>query len=259
MFMEVKAAGFDAKGLVKGRTDGSSGAAAYAYILKACALARDGAVAGIVTAPVSKEAINLSGVAFSGHTETLARELGARSFAMMQYSPELTVVFVTTHVALAEAPRQVTGGRIVEVCRLADGFLRRIGSRRRRLAVCGLNPHAGEGGYMGEEERTVIGKAIADARGEELDVEGPHPSDTMFMEEARKRYDIAIAMYHDQGHIPFKMLAFDHGVNVTLGLASVRTSVDHGTAVDIAWQGVAKATSLRAAVALASRMVKGWE
>jgi len=241
----------------RGQADGRCGRAAYGWIVRACELATAGVVSGIVTAPVCKEAINQAGIAFTGHTELVARESGTDSFAMLLSSPGLSVIFATTHIPLKGVAERLTGGRLAEVFGLAEGFLERMGAKRRRIAVCGLNPHSGEGGYMGEEEVEVIVPAIKKAREAGMDVEGPYPADTMFLSERRKTYDVAVAMYHDQGHIPFKMLAFDTGVNVTLGLPLVRTSVDHGTAFDIAWKGVAKETSLRAAVALAVRLCRG--
>lgn len=238
----------------QGRVDGRCGKAAYAWIMDACELAAAGVVSGIVTAPVCKEAINLAGVDFTGHTELVARCSGTASFAMLQTSPALSVIFVTTHVPLMGVSAFLTGERLSEVFRLAHRFLTQIGAQRKRIALCGLNPHSGEGGYMGREELDIIIPAIKKAQEDGMDIEGPHPADTMFLENRRKTYDVAVAMYHDQGHIPFKMLAFDHGVNVTLGLPFVRTSVDHGTAFDIAWKGIADTTSLSAAVALAARL-----
>ena len=238
----------------RGVADGRCGKAAYDWIMRACHLAKTGVVSGIVTAPVCKEAINLAGIDFTGHTELIARCSGTDVFAMLQSSPALSVVFATTHIPLKGVSAALTGERLLEVFGLAEEFLRRMGAKRRRIAVCGLNPHSGEGGYMGREEVEVIIPAIKKAQDAGMDIEGPHPSDTMFLETKRKSYDVAVAMYHDQGHIPFKMVAFSHGVNVTLGLPFVRTSVDHGTAFDIAWRGVAEERSLCAAVGLAARL-----
>ncbi|MFH0962923.1 MAG: 4-hydroxythreonine-4-phosphate dehydrogenase PdxA [Planctomycetota bacterium] len=255
MFLHVEEPEIEARRIPRGGPDPLCGKAALAYLSCACDLVCAGAVQGLVTAPMSKEAVNLAGVDFSGHTEYLARRLAVSSFAMLQHSPELAVAFVTTHVPLREVLPRITADRILEVARLTDSFLSRLEAPRRRLAVCGLNPHAGEGGFMGTEEVKIIGPAVESARRAGIDIEGPFPPDTMFMESMRPRYDAAIAMYHDQGHIPFKMLAFDHGVNVTLGLPVVRTSPDHGTAFDIAWTGRASTTSLRAALELSARLL----
>ena len=172
---------------------------------------------------------------------------------MMQSSGRLRVVFVTTHIALAEVPRQVTPGRIVTVAKLLDEVIRREGVPHPKLAAAAINPHAGENGCMGTEDETVTKPALAALREQRIDIDGPFPPDTLFIESTRERYDGIVSMYHDQGHIPFKMLAFNSGVNSTLGLPIVRTSPDHGTAFDIAWRGVADPGSFYAAIDTAIR------
>jgi 4-hydroxythreonine-4-phosphate dehydrogenase len=202
-----------------------------------------------------------AGFRFPGHTEylgELSKAWGAPAFpVMMIWSKALAVVPVTSHIPLAEAPRALTAELIVKTARTVDRDLRaRFGVAHPRLAVAGLNPHAGEGGAMGREEIAIIAPAIETLRAEGIDVSGPLPADTMFHAKARARYDVALTMYHDQGLIPVKTLAFDEGVNVTLGLPFVRTSPDHGTAFDIAGKGVADPSSLIAAVKLADRLTR---
>lgn len=247
----------DLVALPRGRVNAAAGAAAFAYLQKAVELALAGEVQAIVTAPLSKEALNLAGHRYAGHTEALADLCGARQVAMMLVGGDLRVSHVTTHLALREVPARVQRERIVAVARLTEEAMRRLGVERPRLAVAGLNPHAGEGGLFGCEESDEICPAVDDLRREGLDVHGPLPPDTVFLRALRREFDAVIAMYHDQGHIPVKLLAFDEGVNVTLGLPIIRTSVDHGTAFDIAWTGVARPQSMINALLLAAQMVEG--
>ncbi|MGQ9682889.1 MAG: 4-hydroxythreonine-4-phosphate dehydrogenase PdxA [Anaerolineae bacterium] len=244
----------DVANLQRGRVSAEAGAAAYAYIEHAVQLALGGQAAAVVTAPLNKEALNLAGHFFAGHTELLASLCGVRGTVMMLVGGALRVTHVSTHVALREACERVRRERIVEVARLTADAIRRLGFPRPRLAVAGLNPHAGEGGLFGREEQEEIAPAVAALQQEGLDVVGPLPPDTVFWRCARREFDAVIAMYHDQGHIPLKLLAFDEGVNVTLGLPIIRTSVDHGTAFDIAWTGVARPDSMVQALLLAARM-----
>lgn len=250
-----------ARKVVPGEPDPGNAGGVIAAIERAVAETVAGRAAGIVTCPISKATVYAAGFAHPGHTEFLGA-LAAKHFpgrlwtpVMMLAADELKVVPVTVHIPLAAVPGALTRSRIVEVCRVAarDTSLR-FGLTRPRLAVAGVNPHAGEGGSLGREEIEVIAPAIADLRAEGLDVSGPHSADTLFHAAARARYDVAICMYHDQALIPLKTLAFDTGVNVTLGLPFVRTSPDHGTAFDIAGTGRASATSLVAALRLAARM-----
>ena len=235
-------------------------AATIESIERAVALAKSGDVRAVITNPIAKATLYAAGFRFPGHTEFLgalaARHWGgAAQPVMMIWSEALAVVPVTIHVALSDVPRLLTPALIVSTARIVVADMRsRFGVARPRLAFAGLNPHAGESGAMGREEIETIAPAIETLRAEGLDVVGPLPADTMFHAAARARYDVAVTMYHDQGLIPAKTLAFDSGVNVTLGLPFVRTSPDHGTAFDIAGKGVASPTSLIAALTLAARL-----
>ena len=238
-----------------GRVSAAAGDAAFQYCTTAIDAALAGAVAGVVTAPLNKEALHAAGHHYPGHTELFAERLAADRSCMMQYADDIACSFVTTHVGYAEVPGLLTPTRIGEVLDLTDAALRRIRGRPPRLLVCGLNPHAGEHGLFGNgEEEAVIAPAVAAAVARGIDATGPVPGDTAFTPQARQRYDAVVCMYHDQGHIPVKMIAFDRAVNITLGLPVPRTSVDHGTAFDIAWQGIADPGSLFAAVRLAAKL-----
>jgi 4-hydroxythreonine-4-phosphate dehydrogenase len=214
-----------------------------------------GRVAAISTAPLNKEALHAAGHVYPGHTEIFAERMQAERSCMMQYSDGVTCSFVTVHVGYHEVPALLQPKRILDVIELTADALRRIRGRAPKLLVCGLNPHAGEHGLFGrrEEERFIV-PAIEQARALGHDVTGPVPGDTAFTPQARRQYDAVVCMYHDQGHIPVKMIAFDSAVNTTLGLPVPRTSVDHGTAFDIAWRGIASPGSLYAAVRLAVRL-----
>lgn len=244
-----------------GELDARSGAAARAYVERATLDALAGRVAGIVTMPMNKEATQLTHPGFVGHTEFIAELCGAQKVTMMLAadtpSGTLAVTHVSTHCSLAEAIGRVTTGRVLDVVRLTHDALRRFAPSP-RIAVCGLNPHAGEHGLFGHEDAAHIAPAIEAARAEGIDCTGPHPADTVFFQAVhRGRHDAIVCMYHDQGHAPMKLLAFETGVNVTLGLPIVRTSVDHGTAFDIAWKGTAFTGSVQHAVAWARRLVSG--
>lgn len=246
----------DLPNLPRGRVTAMAGAAAFAYIQKAVELTLAGQAAAIVTAPLNKEGLSLAGVPYPGHTEALAALCGVRGVVMMLVAESLRVSHVSTHVSLREACDRVRRQRIVAVAQLTEQAVRRLGFERPRLAVAGLNPHAGEGGLFGREEIEEIAPAVEDLRAQGLDICGPLPPDTVFWRAARREFDAVVAMYHDQGHIPVKLLGFDEGVNVTLGLPIIRTSVDHGTAYDIAWTGVARPTSMIAALLLAAQMAR---
>ncbi len=231
------------------------GRAAFNYIDQAIRAALAKRITGVVTAPINKEALRLAGVEFPGHTEIFTVKTGAKRTCMMLWSETIAVSMVTVHVGYAEVPRRLSVERIVDVIELTAEALQWLLHRQPRLAVCGLNPHAGEHGLFGErEEERFIEPAIFEARKRGITVEGPLPPDAAFTAGMRKRFDGYVTLYHDQGHIPFKMLAFDTGVNVTLGLPIIRTSVDHGTAFDIAWKGVADPRSLFAAIDVAVRL-----
>jgi len=243
-------------GLAVGAPSKVGGDASIQCILAAVEAARRGWIDAIVTAPISKEAVRLAGHPWPGHTELLAEKFGAAEVAMMFAGGPFRVVLVTIHVSLAEAIRAITADRIVGICRLASAALRRwFGIEVPRLGVCGLNPHAGEAGQFGHEEREIIEPAIRTAQEEGLGAFGPLPPDTAFLQAARGKFDVIVAMYHDQGLIPVKTVAFDESVNVTLGLPIVRTSVDHGTAYDIAGRGQANPGSMKAAIRMAADMV----
>ena len=236
-----------------GEIDRASGAAALAYVARATRLALAGEAAAVVTLPINKAATRLSAPTFTGHTEYVAELCGRTSSTLMLASERAVVTHVSTHVSLREAIDLAQPARILEVIVQTDDILRRLRPTR-RIAVAGLNPHAGEGGAFGDEDDAFIAPAIARARDQGLDVSGPHPPDTVFLDMVQGRIDAVVCMYHDQGHIPMKLLDFRGGVNVTLGLPIVRTSVDHGTAFDIAWKGVAFTDSLRDACAMARRL-----
>jgi 4-hydroxythreonine-4-phosphate dehydrogenase len=243
-----------------GRPDATSAPAAIAAIRRAVADVNAGAAAAVVTNPVAKNVLYESGFAEPGHTEYLAK-LAAETTGvlahpvMLLWSPELAVVPVTIHLPLKDVVARLSSDLIVETGLIvARDLTRRFGIARPRLAVAGLNPHAGEDGALGEEDLTVVGPAVERLKSLGIDARGPLPADTMFHAAARATYDVALAMYHDQALIPIKTLAFDHGVNVTLGLPFVRTSPDHGTAFDIAGSGRADPSSLIAALRLAARL-----
>lgn len=239
-----------------GKVSAEAGSAAVAYLERAIDLAKAGAVDGIVTAPLNKEAIHLGGVDFPGHTEILAERTGTELYGLTLVSPELTVLHLSTHLPLREAIDLVTKERVGRFIRLANITGRMLGYERPRIAVAGLNPHAGEEGLFGDEEREAIAPAVAEARSSGLNVTGPVPPDVVFFQARRGLYDLVLAMYHDQGHVAVKTLGFERGVNVTAGLPIVRTSVDHGTAFDIAGTGRADPTSLIEAFTLAARMAR---
>ena len=208
-------------------------------MFRACDLAMAGAVDAVVTAPLNKAAMHAAGHTFPGHTELLAERTGATRVSMLLIGPSLRVVHVSTHVALAEAIRRVTRQRVDEVIEIAYESCRMLGIAEPRIAVAGLNPHASEGGLFGDEEAREVIPAIEERAGAGRNVSDPQPPDTVFLRATKGDYDIVVAMYHDQGHIPMKLLAFDSGVNVSIGLPIIRTSVDHGTAFDIAGTGEA--------------------
>jgi 4-phospho-D-threonate 3-dehydrogenase / 4-phospho-D-erythronate 3-dehydrogenase len=246
----------DGRRVRPGKVQAACGRAAYGYIKEAAAAAMSGRVAAIATAPINKEAMNLANVPYPGHTEMLAAITGAKHVCMMMACDGMAVSLVTIHVPYSEVPGLLTRTRIARTIGLTDKAMRRLGVRNPRLVVCGLNPHAGENGMFGNEERKVIVPAVRSARAKGMNVEGPLPPDTAFLPGRRRTTDAYIVMYHDQGLIPFKMLAFDKGVNITLGLPIVRTSVDHGTAFDIAWKGKASPESLIQSVLWAVKLAR---
>jgi len=238
-----------------GKVNGATGRAGFAYVENAIDAALGGQVAGVTTGPLNKEALRAAGISLPGHTEIFAEKTRAQRFCMMQYSSEVRCVFATTHVPYSEVPTLLTKERIVDVLELGAQAMRRIRGHEPKISVLGLNPHAGEHGLFGDEEARTIIPAIEAARERGFNVEGPIPPDTAFIPAKRRATDFFVCMYHDQGHIPLKALAFDNAVNTTLGLPIIRTSVDHGTALDIAGQGKAKPNSLFEAVKLALKFV----
>lgn len=260
-------ANVDMATLPRGEVSAAAGRAAHAYIERAVALAQAGAIEAIVTAPVNKEALAAAGVPHTGHTEILARLSGTADFAMLLMGRELRVIHVTTHVALRRVPELVTRERVLRTIRLAHRATAGLVGRPPRIAVAGLNPHAGEDGLFGDEEQREILPAIETARREGLTVTGPLPADTLFSRARGGEFDIVVAMYHDQGHIPVKTLGFTYdeatrqwtglsGVNVTVGLPFLRVSVDHGTAFDRAWKGAASPESMVEALEVATTMLR---
>ena len=237
-----------------GRVSAAAGRAAYDAILAAVADAQSGAIEAIATAPINKEAFAAAGVPWRGHTELLAHLTGSTRFAMMFYAEELRVVLATVHIPLSEVPGALTRPLLESIVSLAAEELPRFGHPRARLAVAGLNPHAGEQGVIGGEEEAILRPAIQACQACGIDVTGPFPADTIFLRAVRGEFDAVVACYHDQGLIPVKMAAFGRAVNVTLGLPIVRTSVDHGTAFDIAGRGLADPSSLIEAIKLAARL-----
>jgi len=246
----------DGRGFTYGVLSAEAGRAAYDAIVRAVDDARAGNVNAIATAPVNKEAFRLAGLPWTGHTDLLGHLTGTRDVAMMFYSDELRVVLATVHIPLADVPRALTRETMEATVALTAREMPRFGIARPRVAVAGLNPHAGEHGLFGCEDEAVIAPAVASCRARGIDVSGPHPADTVFVRARRGDFDVVVACYHDQGLIPVKLLAFGRSVNVTLGLPIVRTSVDHGTAFDIAGKGIANPESMIAAVLLAARLAR---
>lgn len=233
------------------------GQASFAYIQAAIDAALAGEIDAVTTAPINKEALNAAGIHYPGHTEIFAERAQAERWCMMQYSTEITCSFVTVHCGYAEVPKLLTQQRVLDTIELTHEALTKIRGRKPKIVVCGLNPHAGEHGLFGNrEEETIIAPAMEIARQRGIELQGPLPPDTAFVPWMRQTTDAFVCMYHDQGHIPVKALAFDSAVNTTLGLKVVRTSVDHGTAFDIAWQGLARPNSLWAALRLAAQLGK---
>jgi 4-hydroxythreonine-4-phosphate dehydrogenase len=250
----------DLRSLQLGNVSEQGGQAAFDYILRAIDLALQGSVDAIVTSPINKEAMHLAGHEYDGHTEILAERTNTKHVTMMLASGHFRVTHVSTHVALREAIERCTFDRLLKVLNLTNDGLERMGISKPRLAVAGLNPHSGEGGIFGREEIDVIQPAIDVAREHGLDViPYPVPPDTVFVQMLeRKAYDAVIAQYHDQGHIAAKLVDFWGGVNITLGIPIIRTSVDHGTAYDIAWTGNANPESLINAIGYAQTIYQHW-
>lgn len=240
--------------LQPGVIQAAAGDLAYRCVKRATALAMAGEVQAIATAPLNKEALHLAGHAYPGHTELLAQLTGSKDYAMVLYTDRLKVIHVTTHIALRKFLDTLNRERVETVIGMADSFLKRVGIAQPRIAVAGVNPHAGEHGLFGDEEITTVGPAVEAMKAQGYQVTGPCPPDTVFLQCHQGHYDMVVAMYHDQGHIPLKLLGFYEGVNITAGLPFIRTSADHGTAFDIAWTGKAKSESMAISIQLAMQL-----
>ncbi len=248
--------GFEAEGFAPGIVSARTGAAGYRYVEKSIEAALTGQVAAVATAPLNKEALHAAGIPYPGHTEMFAEKMKAARVCMTFFSAEMICSLVTVHIGYQDVVPALNTARVLDVIELTVEAVQRVRGIKPRIAVCGLNPHAGEHGLFGRgEEENIIVPAMAAARAKGITIEGPLPPDTAFIATKRRSVDAYICMYHDQALIPLKALAFDTAVNTTLGLPVPRTSVDHGTACDIAWQGRANGTSLVEAVLLAAKMV----
>jgi 4-hydroxythreonine-4-phosphate dehydrogenase len=239
-----------------GEVNAEAARAAYEAITRATKDALAGRVDAIATAPVNKASFAAAGIPWLGHTDLLAHLCGVTDVAMMFWSDKLSVVLATIHIPLAQVPAAITPDSMLRIIMLTAGSLPRFGMTSPRIAVAGLNPHAGEDGLLGHEDADVIRPAVVEAQRRGVDVSGPYPADTLFVRAIRGEFDVVIAAYHDQGLVPVKLVAFGHSVNVTLGLPIIRTSVDHGTAFDIARKGAADAGSMVEAVTLAARLAR---
>lgn len=246
----------DPQGLRPGEVQAQAGDLAYRCIKRATDLAMAGEVFALATAPLNKEALHLAGHNFPGHTEMLAHLTQTKDFAMVLYTDKLKVIHISTHVALRNFLDNLNQPRVETVIGIADSFLRRVGYSQPRIAVAGVNPHAGENGLFGDEEIRIVGPAVEAMKAKGLNVTGPCPPDTVFMQCHEGLFDMVVAMYHDQGHIPLKLLGFYDGVNITAGLPFIRTSADHGTAFDIAWTGKAKSDSMTTSIELAMQIAQ---
>lgn len=246
----------DPDALKPGVVQAQAGDLAWRCVKRAAELAMAGDVNAIATAPLNKEALHLAGHLYPGHTELLAQLTGSQDYAMVLYTDQLKVIHISTHIALREFLATLSQDRVKTVIEIADTFLKRVGYTDPRIAVAGVNPHAGENGLFGDEEIAIVGPAVRAMQARGFNVTGPCPPDTVFMQCHEGKYDMVVAMYHDQGHIPLKLLGFYDGVNITAGLPFIRTSADHGTAFDIAWTGKAKPESMTASIQLAMRITQ---
>ena len=246
----------DLSAVTPGKVSAAAGRAAYDFLCRAIDLTRAGAADGIVTAPLHKEGLRGAGLSYPGHTEILAERCGVKAFAMVLAVEGLAVAHVTLHMALRDVFRNLSTAAVLEKAHLLDGLLRKLLGRRPRLGIAALNPHASDGGLFGDEEEKIIAPAVAAARAAGLDASGPWPTDTLFVRAKAGEFDGVVAMYHDQGHIALKLMGMGRAVNISVGLPIVRTSVAHGTAYDIAGQGVADAGSLVEAARVAAALAR---
>lgn len=256
--IEVLQAGPSLAHVPAGQLSAEAGDGSVRFVTTACALARDGRIDGIVTAPLNKAAMHLAGHKWPGHTELLAHEFGVKTFSLVLSAGDLYVFHATTHVSLRQAIQDVTPERMRAVLRLAGAFARALGRADEPVAVAGLNPHAGENGIFGAEDADILAPAVAEAQAAGIAAAGPIPADALFPQAVRGKWKFVIACYHDQGHAPFKAVYGDDGVNITVGLPVVRVSVDHGTAFDIAGKGIAREDSLVLAAERAANLAPGW-
>jgi 4-hydroxythreonine-4-phosphate dehydrogenase len=240
-----------------GNVSAAAGRASVDYVERAVTLVQEGQADAITTGPINKAALKAAGIPYIGHTELLAALIGEERVTTMLATEGLRVVHVTRHVPLAQVAALITRERVLETTRLTDAGLRQMGISCPRIAVAALNPHGGDEGLMGREELDAIGPAVEAARAEGIEATGPIPADSVFFRAIRGEFDVVVAMYHDQGHIPIKTYGFERSVTLTLGLPIVRTSVDHGTAFDIAWQGIANEESMVEALRLAAQLAAG--
>jgi len=242
--------------LAKGQVSAAAGKAAVEYVFKAIELAKEKKIDAITTGPINKEAIHKAGYKYHGHTEILAEKTGTKNFCMLFVSPEIWVLLVTTHLPLKSVSQALKTSKILEKIKLANDFMTRVNKKSPRIGVAGLNPHAGEGGIFGTEEKTIIRPAVEKAKALGIKIEGPVSPDAIFNLAKANLFDLVVAMYHDQGLIPLKLLAFNKSVNVTIGLPFVRTSVDHGTGFDIAGRGYANPSSMIEAIKVAAHFCR---
>lgn len=256
--IEVIQAGPSLAHVPPGQLSAEAGDGSVRYVTTACALARDGLIDGIVTAPLNKAAMHMAGHKWPGHTELLAHEFGVKTFSLVLSAGDLYIFHATTHVSLRQAIEDVNPQRMRAVLRLAGSFARALGRADHPVAVAGLNPHAGENGIFGTEDAEILAPAVAQANAEGILAAGPIPADALFPQAVRGKWKFVIACYHDQGHAPFKSVYGDDGVNITVGLPVVRVSVDHGTAFDIAGKGIAREDSLVLAAERAAQLAAGW-
>jgi 4-hydroxythreonine-4-phosphate dehydrogenase len=247
----------DVTDVAPGKVSAVAGQASVDYVGRAVELVQQGYAHAITTGPINKTALKAAGIPHIGHTELLGELLNEQHVTTMLATTGLRVVHVTRHVGLAEVAARITRDRVLDTTRLTHDGLRQMGIPAPRIAVAALNPHGGDNGLMGDEELVAIGPAVEAARAEGIDATGPIPADSVFFRAIRGEFDVVVAMYHDQGHIPIKTHGFERSVTVTLGLPIVRTSVDHGTAFDIAWQGIASSESMVEALNLAAQLATG--
>ncbi len=253
-FVPVIDGGFAPPELRPGTLDAQAGKCSAEWLKIAVRMAVNKEVDGLVTCPINKEGIHKAGYNYAGHTDLIAEMTGSRDYRMCLFTESMRIVHITSHLSLSDAVAHVKVDRIAKSIRIGNDALVRLGLPRRRIAVAGLNPHSGEAGAFGREEIEEIAPAIESCRNEGIDCSGPYPPDTVFLRMKEGEFDMVVSMYHDQGHIALKLIAIDEGVNVTLGIPIVRTSVDHGTAYEIAGKGVAREDSLCAAINLAAQL-----